>query len=147
MRIPGKDLLLFWRARLTKTNCKKTERGNKLESRGHLPPNYGYRRDSPVLVTQMFQSFAVNMRWTESPSVDSEDCEALSLVQTGKTIQILTLRSCTVRSCITQRDAAKSGSNTQNTTIGAMKSDQVQTTGTCFFAFSATPNKFSARLP
>ena len=45
-----------------------------------------------------------------------------------------------MRSCIIQRDAAKSGLNAQNATRGAMQSDQVETTGTRFFAFSATLN-------
>jgi len=34
--IPGKDLLLLWRARLARTSFKKTERGNRIEIRGFL---------------------------------------------------------------------------------------------------------------
>ena len=84
---------------------------------------------------------------TESSSVDSEDCEEPSLVETDTNVQILTLSGCIVQGSIVQRDAAKSGSNAQNATSGAMKSNQIQTTGTRFFAFSATLNKCSARLP
>jgi hypothetical protein len=62
MSILGKELLLFWRARVTKTNFKKAKSRKRLEIRGNLPPKYGCRRtDSPVLVTQMFQSLVVNM--------------------------------------------------------------------------------------
>jgi hypothetical protein len=46
-----------------------------------------------------------------------------------------------------ETDAAKSGSNAQNATRGAMKSVRVQTTGKVFFAFPATLNKCSAPLP
>jgi len=81
---PGKDLLLFWRARPTKTNFKKIKREKRLENRWKLLPKCGCRRDSPVLVTQMFHSFVVNMRWRESSPLDSEDCEEPSLVETGE---------------------------------------------------------------
>jgi hypothetical protein len=60
--VRGKDLLLFWRAGLTKTNLKKIKR-ERLANRGSLLPKCGCRRDSPVLVKKMFHSFVVNMRW------------------------------------------------------------------------------------
>jgi hypothetical protein len=61
-----------------------------------------------------------------------------------KKIQILTLSACTVQG----RDRhGENGSNAQNDTSGAMKSVRVQTPGIRFFAFSATLNKCSARLP
>jgi hypothetical protein len=59
----------------------------------------------------------------------------------------MTLNTCNVQGCILETDAAKSGSNAQNATNGAMKSVQVHTTGKSFFGFSATPNKFSVRVP
>jgi len=64
-----------------------------------------------------------------------------------KKIRIMTVSTCTVRGCVLDTDASKSGSNAQNATSGAMKSVQVQTTGKRFFGFSATSNKCSARLP
>jgi len=83
--ILGKNLLLFWRARLTKPNFKKTERRKKIDIGGNLPPKYSCRRRfSPVLVTQMFQSFVGDMRWRQSSSLDSEDCEEPSLLETAK---------------------------------------------------------------
>ena len=67
---------------LKKTNFKKTERAKRLQIRGNLLPKYGWRRrDSQVLVTQKFQSFVVNMRWRQSSSLDSENCEEPSLVE------------------------------------------------------------------
>ena len=63
-----------------------------------------------------------------------------------KKIRIMTLSTCTVQGCVLETDVAKSGSNAQNATSGAMKNVQVQTTGKRFFGFSATPNKCSARL-
>ena len=80
---PGKDLLLFWRACLTKTNFKKIKREKRLENRGNLP-KCGCRRDSPVLVTKMFHSFVVNMRWRKSSSLVYENCEEPGLVETGE---------------------------------------------------------------
>jgi len=64
-----------------------------------------------------------------------------------KKISIFTLRACIVQVCVLETDVAKSGSNAQNAASGAMKSVRVQTTGKCFFDFSATLNKYSARLP
>ena len=85
MRIPGKGLLLFWRVRLTKTNLKKTERGKRLDIRGNLPLKYGCRRrDGPVLMTKMFQSFVVNVRWRQSSSLVPEDCEKPSLIESDE---------------------------------------------------------------
>jgi hypothetical protein len=43
MTIPGKDLMLFLRARITKTNIKKTERGKRIAIRGNLVSKYGCR--------------------------------------------------------------------------------------------------------
>jgi hypothetical protein len=44
-------------------NSKKDERGKKIEIGVNLLPKYGCRRrDRPVLVTQIFQSFVVSMR-------------------------------------------------------------------------------------
>jgi hypothetical protein len=60
-----------------------------------------------------------------------------------KKIQILTLSAFTAP----ETDAAKSGSNVQNATSGAMKSVRVQMTGKRSFSFSATLNNRSARLP
>ena len=46
-----------------KNNFEETVKRNRLEIRGNVLPKYGCRRrDSTVLVTQMFQSFVVNMR-------------------------------------------------------------------------------------
>jgi len=91
----------------------------------------------------MFPLFVVNMRLTESSSLDSEDCEK-KLVKKN---QIVTLTACAVQDCIQQTDAAKSVSYAQNGTSVAMKSVQVQTTEKHFFLFSTTLNKYSARLP
>jgi len=63
LSIPGKELLLFDEIALQKTNLKKTEKRKRLEIRGNFPPKYGCRiTDSPVLETQIFPSFVVNMR-------------------------------------------------------------------------------------
>jgi hypothetical protein len=84
MRIPGKDLLLFWRIRLKK-NFSKAERGKKIDIRVSLLPKYGCRRRGrQVLVTQMFQSFVVSMRWRQSSSLDPEDCEEPILAETDE---------------------------------------------------------------
>ena len=75
MSIPGKDLLLFWRAALTKTNFKKTERGKSLEIRGNLPKYVCRGKNSPVMV---------NLRWRKSSTLDSEDYKEPILVETGE---------------------------------------------------------------
>jgi hypothetical protein len=49
-------------------------------------------------------------------------------------------------SCIPETGVAKSGSNTQDATSGAMRSVRMQTTRQRFFAFSATLNNCSTRL-
>jgi hypothetical protein len=64
-----------------------------------------------------------------------------------KKVQILTLSACTIQGYMLETDATKSVSSAQNGTIVAMKSVRVQTAGKRFFAFSATLNKCSARLP
>jgi hypothetical protein len=64
-----------------------------------------------------------------------------------KKIRILTLSACIVQGCILETNTAKSGSNEQNATSGAMKSVRVQATGKHFFVCPATLNKLSARLP
>ena len=57
----------------------------RLDIRGNLSSKYGYRRrDSPVLETQIFQSFVVNMKWRQLSSLDSEDYEEPSLVETDE---------------------------------------------------------------
>ena len=62
----------------------------------------------------MFQSL-VNMRGTESSSLDSVGCVELSLVETDEeNSDIETLSACTVQGCILETDAVKSGSNAQN---------------------------------
>ena len=81
LSVHGKARLLFWRARHTNANFKKAKRGKRIETRGNLVPKYGCGRDSPVLGTQIFQSFVVNMRWRESTSLE---CEQPSLVETGE---------------------------------------------------------------
>jgi hypothetical protein len=80
---------------------------------------------------------------------DSEDFEETSLVETEEENSDID-GECLCYSGLyrlLETDAAKSGSNAQNATNGAMKSVRVQTTGKVFFAFSATLNKCSARLP
>ena len=79
-----KNLLLFWRARLTKRDFKKTKRGKRQQIRGNLPKYGCRRRNSSVLVTQKFQSFVMYMRWRQSSSLDSEDCEVPSFVEIGE---------------------------------------------------------------
>jgi PBP1b-binding outer membrane lipoprotein LpoB len=64
-----------------------------------------------------------------------------------KKIPILRLSAYIVQGCVLETDTAKTGSNAQNATRGSMKSVQVQTIGKCCFDFSATLNKYSARLP
>jgi len=86
-------------------------------------------------------------RASESLSSDPEDCEKPSFVETGEENSDIDAECFSVQGCILETDAAKSGSNAQNATSGAMKSVRVQTTGKRSFAFSATLNKCSARLP
>jgi hypothetical protein len=62
-----------------------------------------------------------------------------------KKIEILTLSAATVHGCVPEADAEKSVLGAQDTTIGAMKIDRVQTIEKRFFAFSGTLNKCSAR--
>jgi hypothetical protein len=67
----------------------RIRRRGRLEIRGnHLPKRGCRRRDSPFLVTQMCQSFVVNMRWRGSSSLDSEECEEPSLVETDENSDI-----------------------------------------------------------
>jgi hypothetical protein len=86
-------------------------------------------------------------RASESLSSDPEDCEEPSFVETGEENSDIDAECFSVQGCILKTDAAKSGSNAQNATSGAMKSVWVQTSGKRPFAFSATLNKCSARLP
>jgi hypothetical protein len=64
-----------------------------------------------------------------------------------KKIAILTLSPCIFQGRLLETDAAKSGSNEQNATSGAMKSVRVQTIGKYCFDFSATLKKYYAHLP
>jgi hypothetical protein len=146
MSISGKDLLLFWRTHFTK-NSKNTERGKKIEIRVNLLPKYGCRRrDRPVLVTQMIQSFMVSMRWRESSSLNIEDCEEPSLVQTDEENSDFDAKRLYCSGLCTRDRRGENWINAQNATSGAMNSVRVRTTGKCFFDFSATLYKYSARL-
>jgi hypothetical protein len=69
---------------LLKTNFKKTEKGKRIEMRGNLPKYGCRRRDRPVLVTQMLQLFVVRMGRRESSSLNTEDYEEPSLVETDE---------------------------------------------------------------
>jgi len=97
----------------------------------------------------MFQSFVVTMQRDESSFLESEDFEESSLVETDEENSGIDAEClyCSRLYRMLERDADGSGSNAQNPTSGATKSVREQTTGRGFFAFSATLNKCSARLP
>ena len=87
----------------------------------------------------MFQSFVVNMRWREPSSLDFEDCDEPRLVEIGEDCDETSLvetdeeNSDVDAECwyysglyrLLETDTAKSGSNAQNATSGAMKSVRV----------------------
>ena len=66
-------------------------------------------------MTQMFQSFAVTMRWTGSSSLNSENCDEPSLVETDEenVDSDTEWLYCTVQGCIPETDGAKCGSNAE----------------------------------
>jgi hypothetical protein len=152
MSIPGKDLLLCWRARLTKTNIKKIKRRKtrdqrKSSSKIRLQKK---RRSGPsdANVTVIRGEHEVKRKNTsESSSSDPEDFEEPSLVETEDENSDIDAE-CLYCSGPYTRD--RRGEKWIKCTK-CYKWCHEECSGTddwkTFLCFSATLNKCSARLP
>jgi hypothetical protein len=144
MSIPGKDLLLFWRARITKNKLQKDRK--RKENRDQrkfsskirlLEKRHSGPTDADVSAIrgrdEMKRVIILRLRklWEETGEENS-DSDTDFLYHSG---------------LYTTHRRGEEWITAQNSIRGAVKSVRVQTTENALFGFSATLIKYSARLP
>jgi hypothetical protein len=93
------------------------------------------KNGQPGLSNANIQSFVVNMRWKEPSSLDSEDCDKSSLVETGEENSGGDAECLYCSGLYTRDRRGEKWIKCTNATNGAMKNVQVQTTGKTFPCF------------